>query len=198
MIGSHNTMTYLPARRWWWRLLTQWWRCQRKPLWEQWREGIDHLDIRVRRDERGLWRLCHGRVDLRYEPALSLSSLLNRIFHDAPGATMRVVMERGCETDEAAFRAAIVRYREQRPGAVTRAAVKKPWADVGENEEAPSSDDYFKPIDTGKLWWRQIGRMVSVLWTTPRLYARRHPLPTGEALESIKGSRDHIVFRDYV
>ena len=64
MIGSHDTMTYLPARHRVFELFSFLWRTQTKSLHQQATEGVAYFDIRVRETKKG-WRLCHGLVDLK-------------------------------------------------------------------------------------------------------------------------------------
>jgi len=64
MLISHNTFTYLPARRWWQRLLTFTWRCQTETIDRQ-AEYIDAADMRVRFNTREQqWYIVHGVAEL--------------------------------------------------------------------------------------------------------------------------------------
>lgn len=61
MLGSHNSMTYLPITGWG-RVLRPWVRCQSLTLMEQYKRGVRYFDIRIRRDKTGQWRFCHNNV----------------------------------------------------------------------------------------------------------------------------------------
>lgn len=170
MLASHNTMTYLPPRRWWARPIARWWRCQSRPVAEQYAAGVRHLDIRVRRDDAYHWRLCHGAVDLATTPQLSLSSLLAPIINAAPQATIRLVLERGDAATRQAFYGAIL------PPAVTERAIKTPWVHLYQDPR-PAADHYYKPLDTARPWWRQLPALLRAIIATPRSYAATHPIP---------------------
>ena len=62
MLGSHNSMTYLPITGWG-RVLRPWVRCQSLTLMEQYECGVRNFDIRIRPDKIGYqWRFCHNNV----------------------------------------------------------------------------------------------------------------------------------------
>ena len=63
MIGSHNTLSYLPPKNLWGKITRPWNKCQDKNLEEQVNAGIDYLDIRINfyKDEK--WHFVHNRVD---------------------------------------------------------------------------------------------------------------------------------------
>lgn len=63
MIGSHNTLSYLPPKNLWGKITRPWNKCQDKNLEEQVNDGIDYLDIRINfyKDEK--WHFVHNRVD---------------------------------------------------------------------------------------------------------------------------------------
>lgn len=63
MLGSHNSMTYLPLMGWG-RVLRPWVRCQSLTLTEQYERGVRYFDIRIRPDKAGQWRFCHNNVQL--------------------------------------------------------------------------------------------------------------------------------------
>lgn len=64
MIGSHNSMSYLPVRQWY--LKPFWWmaRCQSKTLNEQfYTYGVRLFDIRIRFDKNGEIIYAHGPIE---------------------------------------------------------------------------------------------------------------------------------------
>lgn len=63
MIGSHNSISYLPPKNLWGKITRPWNKCQDKTLEEQFNAGIDYLDIRIDfyKDEK--WHFVHNRVD---------------------------------------------------------------------------------------------------------------------------------------
>lgn len=98
MKGSHNSLTYEAPRCWWWRLVSVFWRCQRKSLAEQIAAGVRAFDIRFfYRD--GTWRTAHGLVELACDPL----DALTYISRACPDAIVRVILEKGDEADIARF-----------------------------------------------------------------------------------------------
>ena len=74
MIGSHNSMSYLPVRQWY--LKPFWWmaRCQSKTLMEQFcTYEVRLFDIRVRFDKKGDLVFAHGPIE--FKGSLDLSHL---------------------------------------------------------------------------------------------------------------------------
>lgn len=96
MIGTHNTMSYLPPKRWWMRPLRVFARCQRKSLAEQIAAGVRVFDLRVYRDN-GYWCFAHGLVKFK---GATLYTTLDLIPDDS---VVRVILER-CHDDSIAFR----------------------------------------------------------------------------------------------
>lgn len=93
MIGTHNTMSYLPPKRWWMRPLRVFARCQRKTLAEQVAAGAQVFDLRVYRDG-GYWCFAHGLVKFK---GATLYTTLDVI---PSGSVVRVILER-CHGDDA-------------------------------------------------------------------------------------------------
>ena len=63
MIGSHNTLSYLPPKNLWGKITRPWNKCQDKNLEEQVNAGIDYFDIRIDFYNDGKWHFVHNRVD---------------------------------------------------------------------------------------------------------------------------------------
>lgn len=62
MIGSHNSMSYLPIRGWR-KILTPWARCQSISLQQQYELGVRYFDIRIRKIGSD-WHFVHNNTDL--------------------------------------------------------------------------------------------------------------------------------------
>lgn len=62
MLGSHNTMSYLPIHGWR-KILKPWTKCQSLDIYKQYRLGVRYFDIRLRIIN-GEWHLCHNKADL--------------------------------------------------------------------------------------------------------------------------------------
>ena len=66
ILGSHNSLSYLPIRHLWQRVCAPWARCQRLTLREQYDAGVRLFDIRVRFDEDRNTLFCHNNVVFKY------------------------------------------------------------------------------------------------------------------------------------
>lgn len=68
ILGSHQSMTYLPVRKWWMKPLAFTARCQEVPLHDQfWVYGCRMFDIRLRFDKSGFPILAHGVIEWDYD-----------------------------------------------------------------------------------------------------------------------------------
>lgn len=65
MLGSHNSLTYLPCRKLWMYLINWAAKCQSKNLYEQYYSGVRYFDIRVRFDKKGKPVIAHGLVEYK-------------------------------------------------------------------------------------------------------------------------------------
>ena len=63
MIGSHNTLSYLPPKNLWGKITRPWNKCQDKSIEEQVNAGVDYFDIRIDFYNDGKWHFVHNRVD---------------------------------------------------------------------------------------------------------------------------------------
>lgn len=58
MLGSHNSLSYLPIKGWR-KILKPWVKCQSKTIEEQYNSGVRYFDLRVRK--KGIdWWFCHN------------------------------------------------------------------------------------------------------------------------------------------
>lgn len=63
ILGSHNTMTYLPVKQWYLKPFFWTARCQSNTLWDQFCKGARLFDIRVRFDKNGDITFAHGPIE---------------------------------------------------------------------------------------------------------------------------------------
>ena len=63
MIGSHNTLSYLPPKNLWGKITRLWNKCQDKTIEEQFNRGVDYFDIRINFYSDNNWHFVHNRVD---------------------------------------------------------------------------------------------------------------------------------------
>ncbi len=62
MIGSHNTLSYLPPVNLWGKITKLWGKCQDKNIEEQYNSNVRYFDIRVNYIN-GVWHIVHNRID---------------------------------------------------------------------------------------------------------------------------------------
>lgn len=63
-LGSHNTMSYLPPRKWYFKLLAFTAQCQSKTIQEQYAKyGVKLFDLRFRFNKKGEVHFAHGAVE---------------------------------------------------------------------------------------------------------------------------------------
>lgn len=58
MLGSHNSLSYLPIKGWR-KILKPWVKCQSKTIEEQYNSGVRYFDLRVRKKGKDWW-FCHN------------------------------------------------------------------------------------------------------------------------------------------
>ena len=62
MIGSHNSISYLPPKNLWGKITRLWNKCQDKTIEEQFNSGVDYFDIRINLYNEE-WHFVHNKVD---------------------------------------------------------------------------------------------------------------------------------------
>ena len=87
-LGSHNTFSYLPVRRWYMWPVVWTARCQKVNFGEQWLEGVRLFDLRLRFDKDGEPIICHGLIEFKSE-----KTFLDNIFKYLDYGWFRVVLE---------------------------------------------------------------------------------------------------------
>lgn len=76
ILGSHNTMSYLPPKTWWGKLLRFTARCQSANLYDQFHKyGCRVFDFRIRYDKRGDLTFAHGIVEFHGNVTTYLNEL---------------------------------------------------------------------------------------------------------------------------
>lgn len=199
MIGSHNSMSYLPPKHWLWRLFTPFWRCQDKTIKKQIDAGVRFFDIRVVWDrKRYCWQFAHGLVQfgLKKGWSIRLDTVLTLL--ETHGCLYRIVLERGTKYDENWFRYkyTINKYTETwwgRHPHCTAVIIKRGWETVRISQKGYSlrlDDRSFVPFHSDRPWWRQLSwRMLC----TPRLWAKRH----NTVKQGWKDDKDTVHFYDF-
>ena len=73
IIGTHDSITAHPPRKWWMKLGKWIAVTQSKTIYQQYADGIRCFDLRVRLDKNDKWVMCHG----LYEVELNIYDVLN-------------------------------------------------------------------------------------------------------------------------
>lgn len=76
MLGSHNTMTYLPVRKWWMKLISWTAKCQEVDVIEQYNCGARWFDLRIR-FKHGKPIFAHGLIEYKGDVTEVLNTLNN-------------------------------------------------------------------------------------------------------------------------
>lgn len=66
ILGSHNSWTYLPTKKWWMKLLSFTARCQNISIQEQYNLGVRCFDLRVKFTKEGFLKIAHGLIEYKY------------------------------------------------------------------------------------------------------------------------------------
>lgn len=202
MIGSHNSMTYLPPVHRFWRLFTPFWRCQNKTIEEQIKAGVKLFDIRVVWDKKlGCWQFAHGLVQFGWKKGDPLSVGLEPTLTllETHGCLYRIVLERGSEYDEERFNSwfgfgADIWWKSH-PHCIS-AIRKRGWKSVRSRrfdyayKNMQLADHSFVPFRSDRPWWRQLSWRM---FCTPRLWAKRH----NTVRNSWKKSGNTVHFYDF-
>ena len=172
MLGSHNTMTYLPPRFLIFKPFSFLWKCQDKSLFEQIEKGVKYLDIRVRYDRKNkVYRFAHGIVDLKHSGFNSIRSLCNYLTAD--NVNYRIILERGNEKDKQRFISEIKLISCSKTyDNFVYGGIKTPWMTVFKNIKFNHSlKDYsYVPFYTDKFPFR----LNKIKLTTIKQHAKQN------------------------
>ena len=91
ILGSHNTMSYLPPKHWWMKPFRFMAQCQRENYVEQYLDGARFFDLRVWFDDAGGIVFKHGLIKFKHKFSLfySMMTYLDSI----GGCTVRLILE---------------------------------------------------------------------------------------------------------
>lgn len=185
MIGTHNSYTFLPARKRIFEWFSFLWRTQDKNIVEQKKIGVTYFDIRVRRTEEGNWRVCHGIVDF----GVTFNSL-EEIAQLLSGYRFRLILERNTNNGTWFFRDAIL-FLTCRYPSLTFACIKKNW-DILLMRESNMVDCTYTPWLSEFSFWKNLKRFR--FFSTIKRWARKHnPIINDITLKS-----SNTYFMDYV
>ena len=95
IIGTHNSMTYLPPEHWYGWFMIPFARCQRKTIEQQWDNGARCFDLRIRFTKQGEPYFAHGLYECTHKanPAHVLEDLYKLMLRDNEQAFVRLILE---------------------------------------------------------------------------------------------------------
>lgn len=155
MIGSHNTMTYLPVEKWWMIPLNIFAKCQSKCLYTQHRKGVRCYDIRVYLKDNLYWKFCHGLIN--YKSLITVYDVIdeinNTIFDDEVEVYIRIVLEKGDEFAEREFAKLCSELESKYPKIKFFGGVRKrDWKEFYHFKNNPDVEQYISSM-SGKWYW---------------------------------------------
>lgn len=95
IIGTHNSMTFLPPEHWYGWFMIPFARCQNKTIEEQWYDGARCFDLRIRFTKKGKPYFAHGLYECSHKvgPSDVLVKLYRLIIRDKQPAFVRLILE---------------------------------------------------------------------------------------------------------
>lgn len=182
MIGTHDSYTFLPARKKLFEWFSFLWRTQVKSIAQQKEIGVTYFDVRVRRDG-NVWRVCHGLVDfdLTFKSIGEIVSIFSVY-------KVRIILER--EGSEDLFREEVLKSASCL--ALSFACIKSGWKVILDRD--PHIFDYtYTPWLSGVSFWDNIKRFN--FFSTIKRWAKKHNPIINDIL---KKDSTNIYFMDYV
>lgn len=95
IIGTHNSMTFLPPEHWYGWFMIPFARCQRKTIEQQWNDGARCFDLRIRFTKQGEPYFAHGLYECTHKVKFIdvLTQLDKLILRDGQRAFVRLILE---------------------------------------------------------------------------------------------------------
>lgn len=182
MIGTHDSYTFLPARKKLFEWFSFLWRTQVKSIAQQKEIGVTYFDVRVRRDG-DVWRVCHGLVDFDL-----IFKSIGEIVNIFSVYKVRIILERGGSED--LFREEVLKSIPCL--ALSFACIKKGWK-VILNRDPHIFDYTYTPWLSGVSFWDNIKRFN--FFSTIKRRAKKHNPVINDIL---KKDSTNVYFMDYV
>ena len=184
ILGTHNSMSYLPPLHWWGWLLIPLARCQKKTIDEQLAAGARCFDLRVSFDRHGMAQFRHGWC--RFGGGDTVTGVLTRLQQYGEPIYVRLILEEPLSVWNAVKKALGLKAA-QKPDPVNEyyfprrcALYQKTYKEltfIGGNRKydwAQLHDfgtggiplhQWVSSMDSKATWWQRL---------LPRLYARKH------------------------
>lgn len=168
MIGSHNSLTYLPAKTLVGKLLIPWTRCQNKTLVEQYIAGIRYFDIRVRFNN-GNCEIVHNKIVFKGDVLEELEKLSDSVVY-GDGVSIRLVLDIRKKPKDSVYQKVcfdtLIKDIEDLPGIeVTTAIIYWNWEYIREFDElleyhASVSSPWYDYIRGIKYCAKKLGKPI--------------------------------------
>lgn len=184
ILGSHNSMSYLPPLHWWGWLMRPFARCQNKTIDGQLAAGVRCFDLRIAFDWQGMAHFRHGWC--RFGGDRAVGNVLKQLQHYGKPVYVRLILEEPLTLRNVIKRALGLKVA-QKPNAANEyyfprrcALYKKIYKDItflGGNRKFDWAQLYdfgtgdiplhqwVSSMDGNAPWWQKL---------LPRLYAAKH------------------------
>lgn len=194
MLGSHNSLTYLPCRKWWMYLINWAAKCQSKTLSTQFHDGAQYFDFRVRFKD-GKPVIAHGLIEYKGNIDNKVANLNYLAEYFRETIYLRFVLEFNKIPEDFASQMAslvdLVRYYRGKYPNITYTYIMSKW-----NEQLIAS--YYKE-DTPTLIhkYSSVLKEKRFLWI-PYWYARLHNKKFLKKYSKEVLSSSEVLMLDYV
>lgn len=168
-LGSHDSMTYLPPKKWYLYPFRFMARCQSKTIEEQYELGIRMFDIRISFDKEGTPEFRHGLIAYKGD-VKSVLEYLNRMGDTHVRIMLEEYRDDKSDFNEVLFALACNDWKKHYPKIkFFGGRRKRDWAKIIDFKYDPIYDNKYSSCNTpdGKT-----GTVLDDLW--PWLYAKLH------------------------
>lgn len=195
MLGSHNSCTYLPCKKWWMYLINWTSKCQSESLSEQFLKGVRYFDIRVKYDRKAEshWIISHGLVEYKADINDDVLNVLNNLAaYTKENVYVRFLLEYNKIPDDFATKVYSLKSylgwaRGEYPSLTFHVMMTK-W---NEWEAIKWKDIDVHHAYSSILGWKRF------LWV-PYWYARFHNKKTRKERKELLESTDKVLLMDYI
>ena len=197
MLGSHNSLTYLPCRKWWMYLINWAAKCQSKTLSTQFHDGAKYFDFRVRFKD-GKPVITHGLIEYKGNIDYMVANLNYFAEYFKETIYLRFVLEYNKIPEDFASQISslvnLVRYYRGKYPNITYTYVMSKW-----NEQKVATY-YSKDTDTPTLIhkYSSVLKEKRFLWI-PYWYAKLHNKKNRKAFKHILEDKDSkVLMLDFI
>lgn len=197
MLGSHNSLTYLPCRKWWMYLINWAAKCQSKTLNTQFHDGAKYFDFRIRFKD-GKPVIAHGLIEYKGNIDYMVANLNYFAEYFKETIYLRFVLEYNKIPEDFASQIAslvnLVRYYRGKYPNITYTYIMSKW-----NEQKVATY-YSKDTDTPTLIhkYSSVLKEKRFLWI-PYWYAKLHNKKNRKVFKHVLEDKDsQVLMLDFV